>query len=115
MTSVSGVNGSDATTVAMRIAEQNRLSTNAATTTDGSTANVLSKLNALYGSDNTNKASKSLDDVAGVLGTDSTTLTEQLQGPNASKVKELMSQAALLKSFESANGTSSGNVFDTTA
>ena len=116
MTSVSGVPGTDANTVALRIAEQNRLSTNKVASNDVSPANnVLSKLNALYGSDGANKATSSLDDVAKVLGVDGETLATGLQGPNASKVKELMSQAALLKTFQGLNGGASGNVFDTTA
>lgn len=118
MSSVSGVSGSDATSIAMQIAEQNRKSASAATSTSSTdSGNILSRLNALYGSDSTNQAaaSSALTDTASMLGTDSQTLTKELQGPNASKVKELMDQAALLKTFENSNGTSSGNLFDTTA
>jgi hypothetical protein len=116
MSSVSGVSGSDPASIAMQIAEQNRKSASAAASTSSSDANnVLSRLNALYGSDGTNQAKNSMDDVAGLLGVNSDTLTSELQGPNASKVKELMGQAALLKTFENSNGSSSGNLFDTTA
>jgi hypothetical protein len=117
MTSISGASGADATPLAVRIAEQNRLSTKGSSSVESGATNVLSKLNALYGSDGTNKANSSLDDVAGMLGVDSDTLTKQLQGPNAGKVKELMQQAALLKTFQGLDDGSSksGNLFDSKA
>jgi hypothetical protein len=120
MTSISGASGADATPLALRIAEQNRLSTKknqVSSSGEAGGANVLSKLNALYGSDGRNKATSSMDDVAGMLGVDSETLTRQLQGPNAGKVKELMQQAALLKTFQGLDdgSSASGSLFDTKA
>lgn len=113
MTSVNGV-GSDTSALAVRIAEQNRLSVKTPKTAEGNNE-LASKLNALYGSDSRNKATTGVADVASLLGVNKETLTEELQGPNSAKVKELMRQAALLKAFQGMDGSASGNVFNTTA
>jgi hypothetical protein len=95
------------------IAEQNKLSAKAGNALD-STPNLASKLQALYGTDGTNKASGKLGGLADLLGVDSETLNSELQGPNSTNVRQLLQQAAILKSMQSSS-ESSGNLFDTTA
>ena len=115
MTSIDGISN-PGISAALQIAQQNQKSKISATPDAGSSTNdVLGKLNAMYGSDGVNKAAnaKQLEGVAGLLGVDTETLTSGLQGKNAAKVNELISQASLLKSMNAADsGSSSGSLFD---
>lgn len=100
--------------VALQIAQQNQKSAFSGSGADkaNSGAELLSaKLNEMYGSDGSNKAGTRTERLAARLGVDAETLLTQMQGKNAAKVNELVSQATLLESLDSGESTP-GTLFD---